>query len=81
MLYCPLLAQDNINLLWTNLDMITCSKYFYYALKCIKVIICLLHNMHMENYGECSGNIHLEQCRDYAWTQHRIKDVIRAIRT
>ncbi len=26
-------------------------------------------------------NIHLEQCRDYAWAQNRIKDVIRVIRT
>lgn len=26
-------------------------------------------------------NIHVEQCRDYAWPQERIKDVIRAIST
>lgn len=26
-------------------------------------------------------NIHVEQCRDYAWIQNRIKDVISAIRT
>lgn len=25
-------------------------------------------------------NIHVEQCRDYAWTQNRIKDLISAIR-
>ncbi len=38
MLYLPLLAQDNIIFAVDNLDMIIVQSYFYYALKCIKVI-------------------------------------------
>ncbi len=56
------------------------SKLFYYALKLIKVINMPPTYAYGELWMNALVNIHLEQCRDYAWTQNRIKDVIREIR-
>lgn len=47
--------------------------FFYYALKLIKVINMIPTYAYGELWMNALVNINLEQCRDYAWIQNRIK--------
>lgn len=68
MLFLPLLAQDNIIF---AVDVV--------ALKLIKVTNMIPTYAYGELLINALVNINLKQSRDYAWTQNRIKDVIRVL--